>query len=591
VTIPSVTLPTPKVLILDGDDPFRRSTARTIAGRGYACVEAPSSREARAILDTEPDVAAVLCDIKLSAEPGAEFLAGLTADFPDLAVLVMTDVDDPGIADVAFESGAFGYLIKPFDANELAIMLSGALRLRDLQSGQRRRTRELERTISRTRTLGGVLNTLAGESKWGGDDDEEVIERLTKAVSLRDEETGRHIQRMSRYAVVVAEALGFTGLLPDDLRLATALHDVGKIGVSDAILLKPASLTPTEYAGMQSHARIGYQLLAGALSQLVRVGADIALTHHEWWDGNGYPRGLHGTEISEEARIAAVTDVFDAMTSNRVYRQAMPFDEALAVMADLRGRQFDPRILDALVGSMDEIVSIRQAYPDGEDPSKRIRILVVEDQEIFAQSLARLLGSGPDLKVVGVVSTVSEAVAAAVAYEPDIVLMDFELPDGEGPEATEQIKALVPQVQVIMLTVRSDDQSLARAMASGCSGFVRKDDAVDTLIAAILAAYEGETIAPPSELGSGLRLLRPTHRGLGFDLTPREKDVLRLSAAGLVNKQIAERLGLRLNTVRNHVQNALYKLESHSKLEAVATAVREGLIPYPGDTAAEQTTG
>ena len=570
-----------KVLLVDDDDVFRRSTARTLAGRGYSCVEAGSGFQARVVLDLEEDVAAVLCDIKMPGESGIELLTELTADYPDLAVVMTTGVDDPHIADLAFESGAFGYLIKPFDTNELLISLAGALRRRDLESAQRRHVRALEHTIARTRTLEGVLQGLGGEPGAFPDDDEEVIERLSRAVSLRDEETGRHIQRMSRYSIVLADAVGFTGLPSEELRLATALHDVGKIGVSDGILLKPGSLSRGEYTAMQRHAQIGYQLLAGATSQLVRIGAEIALTHHEWWDGNGYPRGLQGTEISQEARIAAVTDVFDAMTSNRVYRPAIPFDEALAIMGELRGRQFEPSLLDALLGSMDEIHSIREAYPDQEDSQKRIRILVVDDHEIFAHSLVRLLESRADLKVVGTAASVSEATAAAVGYEPDVVLMDFELPDGDGAQATEQIKALTPAVKVIMLTVRNDDQSLVRAIESGCSGFVRKDDAVDSLLEAIVAAHEGETIAAPSDLTPLLRQLRPTHRGLGSDLTPRELEILRLSASGLVNKQIAERLGLRLNTVRNHVQNVLSKMQAHSKLEAVATAVREGIVGYP----------
>jgi response regulator RpfG family c-di-GMP phosphodiesterase/DNA-binding CsgD family transcriptional regulator len=408
----------------------------------------------------------------------------------------------------------------------------------------------------------------------------ELIDRLSRAVSLRDEETGRHIERMSRYSVVLAKAVGFTGVPLEDLRLATALHDVGKIGVADGILLKPGALSRDEYGTMQRHAQIGYQLLAGSTSALLRIAAEIALTHHEWWDGRGYPRGLQGTEIPEEARIAAVADVFDALTSHRVYRPALSFDQAKEIMVDQRGLQFEPRLLDAFFDSLDEIASIREAYPDQEDATDRIRILVVDDHQIFTHSLVRLLGTRPELKVVGTAGSVSDAVAAALAYEPDVILMDFELPDGDGTEATERIKALTPSVKVVMLTARTDDQSLVRAIAAGCSGFVKKEDAVDSLLEAILAANEGETITPPSELAPLLRQLRPTQRGLGADLTPRELEILRLFAAGQVNKQVAQGLGLRLNTVRNHAQSILYKLQAHSKLEAVATAVREGIISY-----------
>jgi putative two-component system response regulator len=570
-----IAAPALKVLVVDDDDVFRRSIARTLKAHGYSCVEAANAVLARAVLDTEPDLAAVLCDIKMPGPSGIDLLREITADFPDLAVVMTTGVDDPRIADVAFGTGAFGYLIKPFDTNEILISLAGALRRRELEAAQRATVRALEQTISRTRTLGGALEQIGIA--------EDTIERLSRALSLRDEETGRHIERMSRYSAVLAEAVGFSGLSIDDVRLATALHDVGKIGVPDGILLKPGSLSRDEYAAMQRHAQIGYQLLAGSTTELVRIAADIALCHHEWWDGGG----LTGAEIPEEARIAGVTDVFDALTSNRVYRPGLPFDEAISIMTELRGRQFEPRLLDAFLDSMDSIVSLREAFPDQEDTEKRIRVLVVDDHEIFAHSLVRLLGSKPEIRVVGTAGTVSDAIAAALAYEPDVILMDFELPDGDGPTATEQIKSLTPAVHVVMLTARTDDHAMVRAIAAGCSGFVRKEDAVEILLDAIVAANDGEVLTPPEELGPLLRQLRPTKRRLGSDLTARELEVLGLIASGLVNKQIAQRLHLTLNTVRNHVQNTFYKLQAHSKLEAVATAVREGIIDYPGAVASQ----
>ena len=571
-----------KVLLVDDDEAFRRSTARTLSHHDYECLEANSSAQARLVLDTETDVAAVLCDIRMPGRSGIELLRELTADFPELAVVMTTGVDDPRIAEMAFSIGAFGYVIKPFDTNELLITLSGALRRRDLEAEHREHIRALEQTISRTRTLGGVINNLEGNS-GSANGHEDTIERLSRALSMRDEETGRHIERMSRYAAMLAEAVGFKGLSLDDLRMATALHDVGKIGVADGILLKPGALSIDEYAAMQRHAQIGYQLLAGSRSELLRVAASVALDHHEWWNGRGYPRGLEGTEIPEEARIAAVTDVFDALTSHRVYRPAIEFDQALAMMTDLRGRQFEPRLLDAFLELGTEIAAIREAFPDRDDDPERVRVLVVDDHEIFVHSLVRLLGTKPELKVVGTAGDVANGVASALAYEPDIILMDFELPDGDGPQATEQIKALTPAVKVIMLTGRTDDEALVRAIAAGCSGFVNKTDSVDTLFESIMAVNDGETITPPAELAPLMRRLRPTHRGLGSALTSRELEILGLIASGLVNKQIAQRLGLSLNTVRNHVQSVLYKLQAHSKLEAVATAVREGVIDYPSD--------
>lgn len=575
------------VLLVDDDEAFRRSTARILAGHGYSCLEAGSSAEALDVLDAEQDVAAVLCDIRMPGRSGMDLLAELTADFPDLAVVMTTGSDDPHVAEVAFDFGAFGYLIKPFGANELLINLASALRRRDLESAQREHVMALEQTIARTRVLGRVLEGLDGERGASLGSDEEMIERLSRAVTLRGEATSQHIERMSRYSVVLADAVGFTGLSREDLRLATALHDVGKIGVPERILLKAGSLSRDEHAAMHRHAQIDYQLLAGSTSELLRIAADIALSHHEWWDGGGYPRGLQGADIPEEARIAAVANVFDALTSDRRHRPALPFEHGVTVMEGLRGRQFEPRLLDAFFGSMDEISSIRAAYPDHADAQQRIRVLVVDDHEVFAHGLVRLLSSRPELQVVGTAGTVSEAVVATLAYEPDVILMAFDLPDGDGPQATEQIKALMPAVKVLMLTAVTAEPALVRAIAAGCSGFVSKEDAVDEVLEAIVAAHEGETIGRPSDLASLLRQLPRTRRGLGSDLTPRELEVLGVIASGLVNKQIARRLGLSINTVRNHSRNILYKLQAHSKLEAVATAVREGIVDYPSDVGSQ----
>jgi DNA-binding NarL/FixJ family response regulator len=252
------------------------------------------------------------------------------------------------------------------------------------------------------------------------------------------------------------------------------------------------------------------------------------------------------------------------------------------MMSDLRGRQFEPRLFDAFLDSMEEIAEIRRHIPDDEDGPSRIGVLVVDDHKIFATSLVRLLGSYPTIRVVGTAGTVAEAVTAAVAYVPDVILMDHDLPDGDGPQATLRIKALTPAVKIIMLTVRHDNDALVAAITAGCSGFVKKEQAVEDLLAAITAVNDGETVTSDVDLGPLLRGLRPTRRGLGAGLTPRERSVLSLMAAGMVNKQIAEQLHVRLNTVRNHVKNISGKLQTHSKLEAVATAVREGIIDHRG---------
>lgn len=574
------TSPPFKVLIVDDDVTFSRSMGRILVGAGYDCSEAGSGAAARERMEAG-DIAAVLCDLGLPGESGLELLSTLIADFPEAAVVVTTGVDDPPTAAMAFEIGAYGYLIKPFTENEICITLAGALRRRELEAARRSHLRGLERTVTRLTSVQGVVSTLAAAALGPlSSDEKESTERLSRAVSLPDEETGAHIERMSRFSALLAEAVGFRGCSAEEFRLAAALHDVGKVAVPDSVLLKAGPLTPEEYRAVQHHTTIGYQLLAGSTAPVLRIAASIALGHHEWWDGSGYPRGLRGEDIPLEARIVGITDVFDASTSHRLYRPALRVEAALEMMIELRGHRFEPRLLDLFVGLLDEIEVIRLAHPDRTDESP-IRVLVVDKDEIHVQSVMRILGAEPSITIVGNAGTAAEAEKVAAASEPDVVLMDFELPDGAGLRATEAIRALVPDAQVVMLTDVTDvtdQQSLRRVIGAGCAGFVAKTAATEVLIEAIHSVHEGEGPSPVIERPRLPVQLGPTRRGLGSDLRPRELEVLRLMAAGVSNKALAEQLYLSLNTVRNHVQSILYKLDAHSKLEAVSTAVREGVI-------------
>ncbi len=280
-----------KVLIVDDDATFSRSLGRILTNAGYDCVVAENGAEARERLNDDDDVAAVLCDLRMPGESGLDLVATLAADFSEVAVVMTTGVDDPPTAALAFEMGAYGYLIKPFTANEILITLAGALRRRELETVRQSQLDGLEQTVARLGTLHGVVDDIAraapGSSRGG---EPEIIERLSRAVSPRGAESAGHIQRMSRYALMLAEVVGFRDLSPDEFRIANALHDVGKIGVPDAILLKPGPLSPAENVAMHRHAQIGYQLLAGTTSKLLEMAARIALGHHEWWNGGGYPR-------------------------------------------------------------------------------------------------------------------------------------------------------------------------------------------------------------------------------------------------------------------------------------------------------------
>lgn len=207
-----------------------------------------------------------------------------------------------------------------------------------------------------------------------------------------------------------------------------------------------------------------------------------------------------------------------------------------------------------------------------------VRVLVCEDHQVVAQGLALLLNAQPDLEVAGIVGTAAEVEEVALSAHPDVVLMDYGLPDASGVEATVALKSALPDVKVVMLTSYADEDVLVAAIDAGCSGFVTKHKGGQEVLAAVRLAAEGEAAVSPDMLVRLLPRLGRSHRGLGWDLTNREREVLEFLADGTSKDAIAQRLFLSPNTVRNHIQSILTKLGAHSRLEAVATATKEGLL-------------
>ncbi len=214
------------------------------------------------------------------------------------------------------------------------------------------------------------------------------------------------------------------------------------------------------------------------------------------------------------------------------------------------------------------------------DQQRQIRVLIVEDHRMFSQALRAALDETDDIAVTDAVGTTREGIEAAGKGMPDVVLMDYRLPDGDGVEAARRIKANRPDAKVVMLTASADDSVLTQAIQAGCSGYLTKDHTVDELILAVRAAHRGEALISPALLSRLLDRLGDRSRP-GSDLTARETEVLRLLSRGYSNQAIATELGIRLATVRNHVQSVIEKLQAHSKLEAVAVAQRLGLIHHP----------
>ncbi len=361
---PAVAAETAEVLIVDDDEALRRWARRVMEDNGYVCEGAASAREARERMNGG-DYSLVLLDVNMPGESGMDLLAAIREQHPATAVLMVTGADDRQTAMAAIEQGAYGYMVKPVRAGELLINVANALFRRQRErEGQRTMDRLQHEVEDRNHELVDALQDLQLSRSRVWVSQAETIFRLARLVEFRDEETGQHVQRMSSYCELLSRRLGMARGHSEMVRLASQLHDVGKVAIPDTILQKPGRLTPDERATIETHAQIGYEMLAGSTSEVVQLGGVIARTHHERWDGAGYPRNLSGDEIPAEGRIAAIADVFDALTSTRCYRPAFPVGQAIETMRCERAEHFDPAMLDAFIGARSEVEAVRRTYAD-----------------------------------------------------------------------------------------------------------------------------------------------------------------------------------------------------------------------------------
>jgi putative two-component system response regulator len=351
-----------RVLVVDDEPALRAWAERVLGEQGYHCDGAADASAARARL-RENGYELALLDVNMPGESGMRLLAHIRSEHADCAVVMVTGEDSVELAISAIELGAYGYIIKPVQAGELLINVANALHRRGQDLHRRALLGQLHAAASergeRLEQASQQLSLLR-DQVWASQ--AETIFRLARMVEFRDEETGQHVQRMSAYCELIARRVGLDAQECERIRLASQLHDVGKVAISDAILLKPGKLTTQEFERIKAHAQIGYEMLCGSSSEVVRVGARIARSHHERWDGGGYPRGLAAEEIPREGRIAAIADVFDALTSDRVYRPAFPFKAAVRRMRAERETHFDPELMDAFLDALPEVEGVRETY-------------------------------------------------------------------------------------------------------------------------------------------------------------------------------------------------------------------------------------
>ena len=284
----------------------------------------------------QPDL--LLLDLQMPHPDGFEVLRQLepwTKGVTRLPILVLTADHRRETRMTALSSGASDFLSKPFDTTEVVLRVTNLLSTRVLALQLRDQNLLLEERVrERTRALEDARR--------------EVVERLALASEYRDDASAEHTRRVGHLAALLATELGLGDETTELIRLAAALHDVGKIAVSDAILAKRDELTADELEALKVHTTVGAEILGRGTSDLLRMSGEIAFTHHEWWDGSGYPSGLHGEQIPFAGRIVAVADAFDTLTHRQPGRSALPSDRAVSHIAKLRGRQFDPSVVDAL---------------------------------------------------------------------------------------------------------------------------------------------------------------------------------------------------------------------------------------------------
>lgn len=326
-----------RILLVDDDEDnlvLLESALRRAGARHTACVRDPFFAAAT-YREFRPDV--VLLDLRMPPLDGFTLMAQfreIEADLRYVPIIMLTGDAAPCVKEQALEAGVADFLRKDYDMAELLLRVRNVVRTQQLYRQVQRQKSWLEETVRvRTRQLQAARR--------------EVLERLALAAEFRDDQTGEHTRRVGRLCSVIAEALGEDSSFVDAIGTAALLHDLGKIGIPDTILLKGGPLTDEERNVMREHTTIGAAILNECTEPVMRMARQVALTHHEWWNGGGYPRGLVRGEIPLEGRIVAVADAFDAMTSNRPYRRAIPTEAALLELERSAGTQFDPDVVDA----------------------------------------------------------------------------------------------------------------------------------------------------------------------------------------------------------------------------------------------------
>lgn len=350
------------VLVVDDEKPITEMLFQALSKAGYVCHTAQNGREALEVLSRHP-VDVVLTDIRMPGMDGVELLKKIKAAY-DCDVMVMTGFTEDYNYESIVTAGASDFIQKPISFKELMIRLKRVLRMRYLLIERDQINEQLEAAVNELEKYSVDLKKALQEVEHAHEELEyaylDTINRLVIAAEYKDEETGDHIVRMSRYCTLMAEKLGLADETVKLIQYASPMHDIGKIGIPDHILLKPGRLTSEEFEIIKTHTTIGASILAESKADVLKMAHEIALTHHEKWNGTGYPNGMKKNDIPISGRIVGIADVFDALTSRRPYKQPYPVEVAVEIIRSEREGHFDPELVDIFVENIDAIEKIRQ---------------------------------------------------------------------------------------------------------------------------------------------------------------------------------------------------------------------------------------
>lgn len=325
------------ILIVDDEELIRELLYSALVQEGYDCHQAANVDEAFIILEAR-EIALVISDIMMPGRSGVELLKDIKEINPDIAVLMITGLTDTNTAMDCIHLGADDYIAKPFSINRVVLTVRNLIDRRSLAIEKKNYQASLEfKVMEQTEQVRCAMIELNNAYN-------ETLTALVKALDAREKEVGSHSERVMNYSIFLAEKMGIRGNELEHLAKGSLLHDIGKIGITDNILLKPGKLDEQEWMEMRRHPQVGHDILSAINS--LKGPAEIILSHHERYDGTGYPHGLKGEQIPIGARIFVLVDTLDAMTSDRPYRKALSFDAVVSEVTKFRGTQFDPAIAD-----------------------------------------------------------------------------------------------------------------------------------------------------------------------------------------------------------------------------------------------------